>query len=110
MPTGQGIMSREKDRACYRHQLVQVDLTYVKSMVSVHQYVSLRLRADHKGTGTPNESYELELEVVDVPALIAEGMKEERGEPNQYDEMVTSILDSARILIRNLPPELHGPR
>jgi hypothetical protein len=34
MPTGQPVMSREKDRACYRHQLVQVDLTVVKSRVS----------------------------------------------------------------------------
>jgi hypothetical protein len=44
----------------------------------------------------------VEIEVVNVPALIAEGEKELRGEPNQYDDMVTSILDSARILIRNI--------
>lgn len=44
----------------------------------------------------------MEIEVVDVPALIAEGIKEERGEASQYDEMLTSILDSARILIRNI--------
>ncbi|KAI9635602.1 CYTH-like domain-containing protein [Dioszegia hungarica] len=86
MPEGQPLMTREKDRACYRHQLVQIDLTFVKQL----------------SNGNTTETFEVEIEVVNVPALIAEGEKELRGEPNQYDDMVTSILDSARILIRNI--------
>lgn len=81
-------MWREKDRASYRHQLVQVDLSFVKS----------RFTED----GKASQSFELELEVIDAPALIAEGEKEERGEPNRFDEMVQSCLDSARMLIRNV--------
>ena len=34
MPEGSGEMERNKDRACYRHQLVQVDLTVVEAKVS----------------------------------------------------------------------------
>lgn len=34
MPSGEPIFSREKDRACYLHQLVEVDLTVVTARVS----------------------------------------------------------------------------
>lgn len=38
MPEGQPLMTREKDRACYRHQLVQIDLTFVKQLVRLPSY------------------------------------------------------------------------
>lgn len=50
----------------------------------------------------PTVTYELEIEVLDVPSLIAEGEKEERGEDNRFDEMLQSVLDTARMLIRNV--------
>ena len=50
---------------------------------------------------TSSNTYELELEILDVSALIAEGEKEERNEPNRFDEILQSCLDSVRMLIRN---------
>jgi hypothetical protein len=50
----------------------------------------------------PTVSYELEVEILDVPALIAEGEKEERGEPSRFDEILQSVLDTTRMLIRNV--------
>jgi polynucleotide 5'-triphosphatase len=64
--------------------------------------MDIKLTRPQSNDRPPVESFELEIEVIDVPRLVAEGLKEERGEPNRYDEMVTSILDSARILIRNI--------
>ncbi|RSH90096.1 mRNA-capping enzyme subunit beta [Saitozyma podzolica] len=88
MPRGEPIFSREKDRACYLHQLVEVDLTVVTAR-------------PHE-TAKPTVSFEIEIEVVDVPTLVLEGEKEERGEDNRFDEMLQSCLDTARMLIRNV--------
>lgn len=44
----------------------------------------------------------MEIEILDVPTLIFEGEKEERGEPNRFDEILQSVLDTARMLIRNV--------
>ena len=52
--------------------------------------------------GPATNSYEIEIEVLDVPALVAEGEKEEQGLPNRFDEILQSCLDSARMLIRNV--------
>jgi hypothetical protein len=40
MPRGEPIFSREKDRACYLHQLVEVDLTVVTARVSGGEFQS----------------------------------------------------------------------
>lgn len=40
MPRGEPIYSREKDRACYLHQLVEVDLTVVTARVSGVEFKS----------------------------------------------------------------------
>ncbi|KAL1408481.1 mRNA-capping enzyme subunit beta [Vanrija albida] len=90
LPTSPAQNTRQKDRACYRHQLCQVDLTVVTARESAH---------DPKAHIT----YELEIEILDVPALIAEGEKEERGDPNnRFDEILQSVLDTARMLIKNV--------
>lgn len=47
-------------------------------------------------------SYELEIEVRDVHSLVEEGEKEMAGQPNRFDEMLQSVLDTARMLIRNV--------
>ena len=50
-------------------------------------------------------TFELEIEVIDAARLIAEGHKERNGDPNNvFDKMLSNILDTARILIRNAPP------
>ncbi len=49
-------------------------------------------------------SFELEVEVRDAPALIAEGEKEAAGQPNRFEEMLQSILDTVRILVKNAAP------
>ncbi|EIW68593.1 hypothetical protein TREMEDRAFT_31680 [Tremella mesenterica DSM 1558] len=87
LPSGPAFMVREKDRACYRHQLVQVDLTVVT------------MRDDK---GKPTLSYEIEIELLDVPTLLAEGEKELSGQPNKFDEILQSFLDTVRMLIRNV--------
>ena len=50
----------------------------------------------------PQITYELEVEILDVPGLIAEGEREEAGQPNRFDEMLQSILDTIRMLVRNV--------
>jgi hypothetical protein len=96
MPSGTPVNVRSKDRACYRHQLCQVDLTAVNAKVSRWERgVMLTRQQDDR-------SFELEIEIVDVPALIAEGLKEERGEENRFDEILQSVLDTTRMLIRNV--------
>ncbi len=47
-------------------------------------------------------SYELEIEVLDVPGLLAEGDKEVAGVDNRFDEILQSCLDSVRMLIKNV--------
>ncbi|ORY23816.1 CYTH-like domain-containing protein [Naematelia encephala] len=89
MPSGPITMIREKDRACYQHQLCQVDLTVVTT------------KSPKTGQAT-GVSYELEIEILDVPTLIAEGEKEIQGLPNRFDEMLQSCLDTVRMLVRNV--------
>jgi hypothetical protein len=45
MPEGSPNLTREKDRACYRHQLVQIDLTFVRQLDS-RQPVSVLLQVE----------------------------------------------------------------
>lgn len=78
---------REKDRAVYMADTCRVDLTVVTTK---------------QGSRPPALSYELEIEVLDAPGLIAEGEKEERGEPNVFDDVLQSVLDTARLIIRNV--------
>lgn len=49
-------------------------------------------------------TYELEIEVRDAPALIAEGEKDAAGLPNRFEDMLQSILDTVRILVKNADP------
>ncbi|GMK57790.1 hypothetical protein CspeluHIS016_0406240 [Cutaneotrichosporon spelunceum] len=88
---GEPESSRQKDRLSYRHQLCQVDLTAVTP----------RDRTGHVGP----MSFELEVEVRDAPALIAEGEKDAAGQPNRFEEMLQSILDTVRILVKNAVPQ-----
>ncbi|BEI80691.1 hypothetical protein CcaverHIS002_0112200 [Cutaneotrichosporon cavernicola] len=88
---GDAESSRQKDRLCYEHQLCQVDLTAVTP----------RDRTGHPGP----MSFELEVEVRDAPALIAEGEKDAAGQPNLFEDMLQSILDSVRILVKNAAPQ-----
>ncbi|ORX33526.1 CYTH-like domain-containing protein [Kockovaella imperatae] len=87
VPSGQPLHVREKDRACYQHQFCRIDLTVVT------------MRQEN---GPPQLSYELEIEVLDVPLLLAEGEKEARGESNRFDDILQSILDTVRMIIRNV--------
>ena len=48
------------------------------------------------------ETYELEIEVLDVPFLISEGRKEQMGMVSKFEETLQSILDTVRMLIRNV--------
>lgn len=86
-PTHPPINVREKDRAVYSADTCRVDLTVVTSK---------------QGGKQPQLSYELEIEVLDAPRLIEEGEKEERGEPNVFDDVLQSVLDTARMIIRNV--------
>ena len=47
-------------------------------------------------------TFELEIEISNVPALLAEGEREERGQENRFDEILQSCLDTVRMLIRNV--------
>jgi polynucleotide 5'-triphosphatase len=98
MPSGPPASTREKDRACYRHQLCQVDLTVVTTRVRLaHIQCFLADRQNADGS-PPSLSYELEIEILDVPALLAEGAKDS----DLFDDMLQSVLDTARMLIRNV--------
>lgn len=105
MPDTPAEMERDKDRACYRHQLVQVDLTVVKSKVgyAVCQVIQNVAHFHQPTDGAASSvSYEVEIEILDVPALLAEAEKEASGMENRFDEMLLSCLDTARMLIRNM--------
>ncbi|OCF34019.1 hypothetical protein I316_04365 [Kwoniella heveanensis BCC8398] len=92
MPTGAPTMTRDKDRACYRHQVCQVDLTHVMS----------------KPLDDPNarstSSFEIEIEILDVPTLIHEG----QAGSDRFDEILQNVLDTARMLIKNSEPAPGG--
>ncbi|WVF70428.1 hypothetical protein IAT40_005218 [Kwoniella sp. CBS 6097] len=92
MPTGAPSMTRDKDRACYRHQVCQVDLTHVMS----------------KPLDDPNarstSSFEIEIEIIDVPTLIREG----QAGSDRFDEILQNVLDTARMLIKNCEPAPGG--
>jgi polynucleotide 5'-triphosphatase len=99
MPQGPGEMERNKDRACYRHQLVQVDLTVVEAKVCLGcDGTDIKT----KDGSPPSKSYEVEIEILDVPSFLAEGEKELAGHENRFDQILLSCLDSARMLIRNV--------
>jgi hypothetical protein len=87
--------ARSKDRVSYKHQLCQVDLTCVEAQTWVE---ATAIAPGHHAKAI---TYELEVEVIDVPLLLKEGMKEAMGQPNVFDEMLTSILGTVRMLIRN---------
>ncbi|KAK4685012.1 polynucleotide 5'-triphosphatase, partial [Tremellales sp. Uapishka_1] len=89
VPNHPSKMRRDKDRACYRSQVCQVDLTVVTTPSNV---------PDAK----PTITFELEIEILDVPTLLAEGEKEEQGLPSRFDEILQSCLDTVRMLIRNV--------
>nr|XP_031858658.1 uncharacterized protein CI109_005893 [Kwoniella shandongensis]KAA5525730.1 hypothetical protein CI109_005893 [Kwoniella shandongensis] len=85
MPTSPPTMTRDKDRACYRHQVCQVDLTHVKSGETSNP------------TSKPTSSFELEIEILDVPTLLQEGM----AGSDRFDEILQNVLDTARMLVKN---------
>jgi hypothetical protein len=89
--------TRAKDRVSYKHQLCQVDLTRVEAQTWVE---ATAVAAGHYATAV---TFELEVEILDVPMLLKEGHKEEAGQPNVFDEMLGSILGTVRMLIRNAP-------
>ncbi|WVQ83876.1 hypothetical protein IAT38_006020 [Cryptococcus sp. DSM 104549] len=80
-PTGM----RDKDRACYTHQVCRVDLTHVRTGDS------------HNPNAKPVSSFELEIEVLDVPSLIAEGQQGSE----RFDDILQNVLDTARMLSKN---------
>ncbi|XAO25318.1 mRNA-capping enzyme subunit beta [Cryptococcus bacillisporus CA1280] len=86
VPTGGAKSVRYKDRACYRHQVCRVDLTSVFSSNPRNAAVP------------PSRSFELEIEVLDVPALLAEG----DAQSERFDEILQNLLDSARMLVKNI--------
>ncbi|ORY61043.1 CYTH-like domain-containing protein [Leucosporidium creatinivorum] len=88
LPPTPSLLTRSKDRISYSHQLFTVDLTQVSQPAT----------PDQQGKPT---LHELEIEFKDARVLLAEAAKEERGEENQYLEMVQVFLNNVRMLIRN---------
>ncbi|WWD00125.1 hypothetical protein V866_007033 [Kwoniella sp. B9012] len=86
MPEGPPSMTRDKDRATYRHQVCQVDLTHVMSRETPQS--------------RPISSFELEIEILDVPTLLAEGSTGS----DRFDEILQNVLDTARMLVKNCDP------
>nr|XP_018265938.1 uncharacterized protein I303_02315 [Kwoniella dejecticola CBS 10117]OBR88096.1 hypothetical protein I303_02315 [Kwoniella dejecticola CBS 10117] len=84
MPDIPPAMTRDKDRASYRHQVCQVDLTHVMSK-------------QENAQAKPVSSFELEIEVLDVPTLLAEG----QAQSDRFDEILQNVLDTARMLVKN---------
>ncbi|WVR04285.1 hypothetical protein IAU60_001285 [Kwoniella sp. DSM 27419] len=85
MPGGGPTLTRDKDRACYTHQVCQVDLTHVMS------------KPLDNPTAKPTSTFEIEIEIRDVPTLIAEG----QAGSDRFDEILQNVLDTARMLIKN---------
>ena len=100
VPAGRPSMRRYKDRMSYKHQLCQVDLTKVTVMVCIVRSALQLTQQD----GSQAVSYEIEVEVLDVPTLLAEGAKEAEGQSSMFDDALQSILDSVRMLAKNAVP------
>lgn len=56
------------------------------------------LQNPRNAAGPPSRSFELEIEVLDVPALLAEGA----AQSERFDEILQNLLDSARMLVKNI--------
>lgn len=85
LPSAPSLLTRSKDRISYSHQLFTVDLTQVSQPATADQQGKPML-------------HELEIEFKDARVLLAEAAKEERGEDNQYLEMVQVFLNNVREL------------
>ncbi|ODN96580.1 hypothetical protein L198_04296 [Cryptococcus wingfieldii CBS 7118] len=87
VPEGQPKIIREKDRACYQHQVCRVDLTSVNTFAKPSD-----------AQCQPTSSFELEIEVLNCRRLLAEG----KAQSDRFDEMLQNVLDSARMLVKNV--------
>ncbi|WVQ76623.1 hypothetical protein IAR50_006296 [Cryptococcus sp. DSM 104548] len=87
VPEGPPKIIREKDRACYSHQICRVDLTSVQTFAKPSDPQC-----------RPSHSFELEIEVLNCQRLLAEG----NAQSDRYEEMLQNVLDSARMLVKNV--------
>eukprot|EP00842_Homolaphlyctis_polyrhiza_P004914 jgi/Hompol1/5423/HPOL_004424-RA len=82
---------REKDRITYSLSPFQVDLTQVKTIGGASHERDLEL-------------HEVEVEITHPSIFIQQMDLEARGEPNIYYELIHSLLDNVRLLIRKSTP------
>ncbi|KAE8258319.1 hypothetical protein A4X13_0g1759 [Tilletia indica] len=91
-PSSAAMFWRDKNRVTYQHELIQVDLTLVKSTFPM--------------TGVQT-SHELELEFQDASKLVAAGHEARAEGASQdwtpFDDMCHIFLNNVRMLIRNMP-------
>lgn len=96
--------SRNKDRLSYNHSHYQIDLTQVTIMgphVSCPPSADLCLRRSGLLTTPQQAKKEHELEVELAPkALIEQGERVMKGQPNQYADLVDGFLNNIRVLAR----------
>ena len=83
---GKELLSRRKDRVSYSHQHVQVDLTQVTSMFGEKQHGGL--------------TYELEMEIRDIPRLKQEWENRKQGIQNNYERWIEEFVYGIRALCR----------
>lgn len=81
----------------YKHQTCSIDLTQVSS--------SDKVRITHFKTLLANvaiqaeQLHELEVEIADMPFLMAEGHKQARGEPSLYFELIEIFINNIRMYV-----------
>ncbi|PVV02825.1 hypothetical protein BB560_002711 [Smittium megazygosporum] len=83
------LFKREKDRISYRQDLFSFDLTKVESE-NVNQPAH-----------NPKTTYELEIEIADIPTLAEEAKKAKKQLPNRFNEIVQCFINNIRVLAKS---------
>ncbi len=108
---------RRKDRLSYTQSHYQVDLTQVTHSNKVPHVSSLPIlhprfpcvgHADGVADGDQNASrvdkeHEIEIEV-SAATLVDQGQRAANGEPNQYFDLVSGLVNNVRVLAGRLAP------
>jgi len=98
MPEGEPEDARVKDRISYSNSICQTDLTYVSIPVSHPATIETVLISKNPDGGKPKSTFEVEVEVIDAPALL----EDSQFRPDLFDKKLMCCLDTARILMRNV--------
>ena len=100
-----GAGDRAKDRLTYHHQAYQIDLTQVSPFeVSVPWLLDDRHCLRVQGAANSQKEHELEIEI-SAEEVRRQGGLLQRGEANQYMDLISGFIDNVRTMVRQVPAD-----